>query len=51
MVAFYQNIVSGKMNRCQSLRQAILKEMQIVKKRYGHVNPLYWGAFVFMGEP
>jgi CHAT domain-containing protein/tetratricopeptide (TPR) repeat protein len=51
MVAFYKNIVSGKMNRCQSLRQAILKEMQIVKKRYGHVNPLYWGAFVFMGEP
>ena len=51
MVEFYKNIQSGKMNRCQALRQAALKEMEIVKERYGHANPLYWGAFVFMGEP
>jgi CHAT domain-containing protein len=51
MVQFYRNITSGKMNRCQALRQAALKEMEIVRERYGHANPRYWGAFVFMGEP
>ena len=51
MVEFYRNIQSGKMNRCQALRQAALKEMKIVKERYGYANPLYWGAFVFLGEP
>ena len=51
MVEFYKNIISGKMNRCQALRQAALKEMTIVKERYGHANPFFWGAFVFMGEP
>ena len=51
MVEFYSNILSGKMNRCQALRRAALKEMKIVKKRCGHANPFYWGAFVFMGEP
>lgn len=51
MIEFYKNIQSGKMNRCQALRQAALKEMKIVKKRYGTKNPLFWGAFVFMGEP
>ncbi|MGD2125752.1 MAG: CHAT domain-containing protein, partial [Desulfobacteraceae bacterium] len=51
MVAFYENILSGEMNRCQSLREAALREMATVKERYGHTNPLYWGGFVFMGEP
>jgi CHAT domain-containing protein len=51
MVEFYKNIISGPMNRCQALRQAALKEMKVVKERYGHTNPYYWGAFVFMGEP
>jgi CHAT domain-containing protein len=52
MIQFYGNILSGsKMNRYQGLRQAALKQMQIVKERYGYANPFYWGAFVFMGEP
>ena len=51
MVAFYKNIQAGKLNRCQALRQATLKQMKIVKDRYGIANPFYWGAFVFMGEP
>jgi CHAT domain-containing protein len=51
MVQFYRNIKSGKMSRCQALRQAILKEKEIVRERYGHDNPRYWGAFVFMGQP
>jgi CHAT domain-containing protein len=51
MIQFYKNILSDKMNRCQGLRQAALKQMQIVKVRYGYANPFYWGAFVFMGEP
>jgi tetratricopeptide (TPR) repeat protein len=51
MVEFYRNIQSGRMNRCQALRQATLKEMKVVQERYGHQNPLFWGAFVFMGEP
>jgi len=51
MVEFYRNIQSGGMNRCQALRQAALKQMEIVKERYGNANPFYWGAFVFAGEP
>ena len=51
MVEFYKNILSEKMNRCHALRKAALREMNIVKKRYGHANPFFWGAFVFMGEP
>jgi CHAT domain-containing protein len=51
MVEFYKNFLSGKMNRSQAIRQAALKEMKTVKKRYGHTNPLFWGAFVFIGEP
>jgi len=51
MVEFYKNIQSGNMDRCRALRQASLKQMKIVKQRYGHPYPLYWGAFVFMGNP
>jgi CHAT domain-containing protein len=51
MVAFYENILAGNMNRCQALRQAALAELEEVKKRYAFPHPLYWGAFVFMGEP
>jgi CHAT domain-containing protein len=50
MVQFYQNIKAG-MDRCKALRQAALDQMEIVRSRYGHTNPRYWGAFVFMGEP
>jgi CHAT domain-containing protein len=50
MVSFYQNMISGKMRRDDALRQAILKQMETVKQRYGESNPYYWGAFVFLGE-
>jgi len=45
MVEFYRNILSGKLDRRQSLRQAVLK----MKQKYGD-NPCYWGAFVFLGQ-
>jgi CHAT domain-containing protein/Tfp pilus assembly protein PilF len=45
MVEFYKNIQSGKLDRCQSLRQAALK----IKAKYGD-NPYYWGPFVFLGK-
>ncbi|MBW1749324.1 MAG: CHAT domain-containing protein, partial [Deltaproteobacteria bacterium] len=38
MVEFYKNIRSGKMNRCQALRQAALKQLKTVKTRYGNAN-------------
>jgi len=50
MVSFYKNLQSGKMNRAAALRDAALKQRQKVKTRYGHDNPYYWGAFVFLGE-
>ncbi len=50
MSGFYTNILSGKMKRNQSLREAVLKQMKTVNQRYGSPNPLFWGAFVFMGE-
>ena len=51
MVQFYTNMQSGTMNRAQALRQAALKQMQVVKARYGEAHPFFWGAFVFLGEP
>ena len=51
VVEFYKNIISRGMNRCQALRQAALKEMNVVKERYDHPNPFFWGAFIFLGEP
>ena len=51
MVEFYKNIKSGKMNRRQALRQAALKEMKIVKERYGQAYPICWGGFVMVGDP
>ena len=51
MIQFYRNIYSKKMNRLQALREATLNQMKIVKNRYGFANPLYWGGFVFVGEP
>ena len=50
MVSFYKNLQSGKMNRAAALRQAALKQRETVKTRYGHDNPYFWGAFVFLGE-
>jgi CHAT domain-containing protein len=49
MIQFYKNIAAG-MNRSHALRQAVLEEMQIAKERYGYAHPLFWGAFVFLGE-
>ena len=51
MIEFYRGARSGRLNRCQALRQATLKQMAVVKQRYGYPHPFYWGAFVFMGEP
>lgn len=51
MVALYENILSGKMNRCQALRKAALRQLDAARKRHGHTSPLYWGGFVFLGEP
>jgi len=51
MIEFYKGARSGQLNRCQALRQAALKQMAVVKQRYGDPHPFYWGAFVFMGEP
>ena len=51
MVAFYQNLALGNMNRNQALRKATLKLMKQTRQKYGQAHPLFWGAFVFMGEP
>jgi len=49
MVQFYKNIAAG-MNRSQALRQAVLRQKQITGERYGFAHPIFWGAFVFLGE-
>jgi len=51
MVALYENIASKKMNRSHALRTAMLEMMKKTRQKYGYASPLYWGAFVFMGEP
>ena len=49
MVRFYQNLQSGRMNRCQALRKAALDQMELTKRRYGHANPLFWGCVCIFG--
>ena len=51
MVSFYQNMLSEPKNRARALRRAVLGQKDLVYERYGHKNPLFWGAFVFLGEP
>jgi CHAT domain-containing protein len=51
MVEFYKNLKTGKLNRAQALRQAMLKQKAVTIKRYGQANPLFWGSFVFLGQP
>jgi CHAT domain-containing protein/Tfp pilus assembly protein PilF len=50
MAQFYKNLQTSGMDRCQALRQAMLKEMQVVEERYGSAYPLCWGGFVFVGD-
>ena len=50
MVGFYRNMADGQ-SPPKALRQAILKEMNMVKERYGTAHPGLWGAFVFLGKP
>ena len=51
MTAFYRNFAQGDMPRAQALRQAALNQMRITAERYGRPHPLFWGAFVYLGEP
>jgi CHAT domain-containing protein/Tfp pilus assembly protein PilF len=51
MMEFYKNLQSGRFNRAQALRQAMLKQKTVTRQRYGHTNPLFWGSFVFLGRP
>lgn len=51
MVAMYRNLKTGKLDRCQSLRQAALAQKKITEERFGYAHPLFWGGFIFLGEP
>jgi len=50
MVEFHKGLLSGRLDRARALRQAMLREKDVVRERYGNANPLFWGAFVFAGE-
>lgn len=49
MEFFYDNLAKG-MPKAQALRQASLQERDISIKRYGYDNPVYWGAFIYIGD-
>ena len=51
MVTFYQELNQGKLNRGKALRRAALAQKAKAEQRYGNANPLFWGAFVFLGQP
>jgi CHAT domain-containing protein len=44
MTEFYRNWLSGKLDKAQALRQAMLKTME------NHPNPKDWAAFTLIGE-
>ena len=50
MLGFYRHITAG-MTRSRALRKAVLEQKRIVQERFGHANPFFWGAFVFLGQP
>ncbi|MGH9773657.1 MAG: tetratricopeptide repeat protein [Candidatus Acidiferrales bacterium] len=49
MTLFYKNWLSG-VDKPEALRKAQLEERDVVKQRYGHDDPYYWGAFVLVGR-
>jgi len=49
MEFFYDNLAKG-MPKAQALRHAALKERDITTKRFNSDNPLYWGAFIYIGD-
>jgi CHAT domain-containing protein/Tfp pilus assembly protein PilF len=49
MALFYANWLGG-MDKPEALRQAQLKEREVVRQRYGKDLPFYWGAFVLVGR-
>ena len=51
MTRFYTNLTKHKLNPNAALRKAALEEMKIVEERYGQAHPLFWGAFVYLGQP
>ena len=49
MALFYQNWLGG-LDKHEALRQAQMKEREVVRQRYGKDLPFYWGAFVLVGR-
>ena len=49
MEFFYVNLAKG-MPKAQALRQAALEERAIVIKRFDVDNPVFWGAFIYIGD-
>lgn len=45
---FYKRSLKGVEND-NALRGAILHQIGVVRKRYGHASPYYWGAFIKTG--
>jgi len=49
MTQFYTNWLGG-MDKAEALRQAQVRERDVVLKRYGKDLPYYWGAFTLVGR-
>lgn len=49
MALFYQKWLGG-LDKHEALRQAQIKEREVVRQRYGKDLPFYWGAFVLVGR-
>ncbi|MGB8849041.1 MAG: CHAT domain-containing protein, partial [Candidatus Acidiferrales bacterium] len=49
MALFYAKWLSG-LDKPEALRQAQLKEREVVRQRYGKDLPFYWGAFVLISR-
>jgi len=49
MTLFYEGWLRG-LDKHEAMRQAQLKEREVVRQRYGNDLPFYWGAFVLVGR-
>jgi CHAT domain-containing protein len=49
MALFYAKWLSG-LDKPEALRQAQLKEREVVRQRYNKDLPFYWGAFVLISR-